>query len=99
MARTDSDKRLNLYRTVLKLSTSDECSSFFEDLCTEHELRIMAERLEILTLLRAGWTYRAIATELGVSTATVTRVAHALNYGTGGYKRIAPELGERVGAR
>ncbi len=99
MPRSDADKRQNLYRTILKISTTDECAAFFGDLCTEHELAIMAERLEILTLLRAGWTYRAIAQELGVSTATVTRVAHALNFGNGGYKRVASELGERLLAR
>jgi len=95
MSRTDAEKRQNLYRTILKLTTTDECAAFFGDLCTEHELRIMAERLEILSLLRAGWTYRQIAAELNVSTATVTRVAHALNFGRGGYKRVAGEL-ERV---
>lgn len=99
MPRSDHDKRMNLFRTILKLSTTDECAAFFGDLCTEHELTIMAERLEILNLLRAGWTYRAIAQELGVSTATVTRVAHALNYGTGGYRKVASDVLERVSVR
>lgn len=75
----------DLFKTVLKLKTVEECKKFFRDLCTIAELEAMAERWEVVRLLDQGVSYRNISNRTGASTATVTRVAHWLNHGTGGY--------------
>ena len=44
--------------------------------------------LELRTREDQGTPYARIATELQASTATVTRVAHWLNHGEGGYRLV-----------
>jgi len=79
--------RKALYQAIRKLKTVAECENFFSDLCTPNELDAMADRWEVARLLNRGVPYRDIYAKTGVSTATVTRVAKALTYGTGGYSR------------
>jgi len=43
----------------------------------------MAERWQVVRLLDQGMSYRQIYEETGVSTATVTRVAKSLRFGSG----------------
>jgi TrpR-related protein YerC/YecD len=66
--------------TALKNINSDnDIESFLKDLCTPTEIQAMEERWEVAKLLFKGkLTYRQIASELGTSTATVTRVARFL---------------------
>lgn len=52
--------------------------SFVEDLLTEKELKDIADRVQILRLLRQWKTQRAIAEELGISVTTVNRWAKVL---------------------
>ena len=68
--------------------SQEECLAFLEDLCTPLELRSMADRWRVAQLLNEGVAYRTIYERTGVSTATITRVARALSYGTGGYKSV-----------
>jgi uncharacterized protein YerC len=56
------------------------------------ELSEFANRWQIVKLLVEGNPYSTIAEQLSVSTATVTRVAHWLHSGTGGYKTVASAL-------
>ena len=58
------------------------------DLGTLSELQAWSERLEIARLLGKGWSYRQVAKETGASTATVTRIAHVLENGTGGLRGL-----------
>lgn len=81
-----------LYRAILKLKTVSECYKFFRDLCTLAELRAIAERFEVVQLIVQGVSYRTIARKTGVSTATVTRIAHWLYHGEGGYQIILKRL-------
>jgi len=74
-----------LFDAILMLQSREECYRFFEDICTVSELRAIAQRLCVATLLRDNVTYHDIAQELGASTATISRVNRALSYGTGGY--------------
>ena len=66
--------------TALKNINSDnDIESFLKDLCTPTEIQAMEERWEVAKLLfKRKLTYREIASELGTSTATVTRVARFL---------------------
>jgi TrpR-related protein YerC/YecD len=46
----------------------------------------MAHRWEVAQLLERGLPYLEIAERTGASTTTVTRVAHWLRHGEGGYR-------------
>src|SRR3954468_14783405 len=84
----------DLFEAILSLRTSEEAAAFFRDLCTLSELEAMAHRWQVAKLVDAGLPYQAVATQTGASTTTVTRVAHWLRHGEGGYRlaleRTAP---------
>ena len=81
-----------LYEAVLSLNTLEECHAFFQDLCTVAELRAMAQRLEVARLLDKGMIYNDILQRTGASSATISRVNRALQYGADGYKTVLPRL-------
>ncbi len=68
--------------------TDDDMQNFLRDVATLSELQALSERLEVARLLGKGMSYRQIAKETGASTTTVTRVAHFLENGEGGYRRF-----------
>lgn len=63
-------------------------ANFLRDIATLSELQAFSERLEVARLLGQGMSYRAISKATGASTTTVTRVAHFLENGEGGYRRF-----------
>ena len=75
-----------LMDTILKIKTKKDLYNFFEDVCTIKEILDMSKRLEAAKLLDKGDSYNEIIKKLEISTATLSRVSKALNYGTGGYK-------------
>ena len=75
-----------LFKTIGSLESRAETESFFRDLCTLSELEAMAHRWEVARLLEQGLPYLEIAERTGASTTTVTRVAHWLRHGEGGYR-------------
>lgn len=77
-----------LFKAILSLENIDECYQFFEDVCTVAELKSLAQRLEVARMLEANNTYGEIAAQTGASTATISRVKRALNYGADGYKIV-----------
>ena len=85
-----------LYRAVLALKDMDECRRFFTDLCTVAELRAMEQRLEVAQLLSEGRIYNDILVRTGASSATISRVNRALQYGADGYKTILPRLEDKA---
>jgi len=83
-----SDKDIEyLYRAVLSLDTAEECRAFFEDICTIKELYSMAQRITVARLLSCGKTFNEIVEKTGASSATISRVNKALNFGKG-YKTV-----------
>ena len=52
----------------------------------------MAQRLEVAVLLKEGITYQEISEKTGASTATISRVGRALNYGEEGYDIVLSRL-------
>lgn len=76
-----------LYLIISKLSTPDECKMFFQDLCTNKEIEQMAQRIESALLLKQGMTYNQVIEQTNISSATLSRVSRALQYGEG-YKRF-----------
>ncbi len=81
-----------LYKAVLQLKTENECKKFFRDLCTVSELSAMTERFAAVKMVNEGVPYREISKKIGSSTATITRVAHWLHHGKGGYKLVLERL-------
>ena len=75
-----------LFEAIVRLETRQEVEAFFRDLCTLPELAAMAHRWEVARLLEKGLPYLEIAQRTGASTTTVTRVAHWLRHGEGGYR-------------
>jgi len=86
--RPKNDKEKALSSAFLKLKTEQETANFLRDLLTIKEIEEFANRLEMARLLKKGWSYKRIAKEVGVSTTTVTRVAHWLFRGCGGYEKV-----------
>lgn len=87
-----TDQEEALYRAVLTLKTPAECRAFFQDLCTVTELKAMGQRLEVAQLLDRGMIYSEILERTGASSATISRVNRALQYGADGYKLVLPRL-------
>ena len=86
MAKKETRERSTaLYETIVKLKDVDECSRFFEDLCTPTELRAMEQRFDVAVYLQQGWVYLDILEKPGASSATISRVRRAmLEHGAGG---------------
>jgi TrpR-related protein YerC/YecD len=78
----------DLLQAVVSLRTLDEAERFFRDLCTISELEAMAHRWQVAKLLDRGLPYLEVAKEAHASTTTVTRVAHWLRHGEGGYRLV-----------
>lgn len=82
-----NNKEKALCAAFLKLKTEQDMANFLRDLLTIAEIEEFANRLEMARFLLKGWSYKKIAKEIGVSTTTVTRTAHWLYRGCGGYKK------------
>lgn len=65
-----------------------DLANFLRDVGTLSELQAWSERLEVARLLGKGLSYRQVAAQTGASTTTVTRVAHFLENGEGGYRHV-----------
>ena len=72
-----------LFEVILRLESVEDCYNFFEDVCTIKELTDMAQRLDAAFLLDAGANYQTVSQEVGLSTATISRVSKCLKYGAG----------------
>lgn len=80
------DTTHHFFMAILSLKNEEECEKFFSDVCTVKEIREIAQRYEVVKMLTAGCVYNDIAKKTGASTATISRVSRALQFGEGGYK-------------
>ena len=78
----------NLSRAFVGLKNEKEVFALLRDICTLSEMSAMAERLEVAEQVEKRVSYRTIAKNTGASTATITRVAHWLHNGMGGYHSV-----------
>ena len=78
----------HLFQAILTLKSTEECYSFFEDVCTVNELLSFSQRYEVAKMLREKKTYLEIAEQTGASTATISRVNRSLSYGCDGYQVV-----------
>ena|SRR5947209_5475463 len=77
-----------LCEAIASLRNANEAAAFLRDLCTVSELEAMAHRWQVAQLLEEGLPYLEISRRTHASTTTVTRVAHWLRYGEGGYRTL-----------
>lgn len=77
---------------VLQLKDREECYRFFEDLCTISELKAMAQRMAVARMLNQKEVYTDIVKQTGASTATISRVNRALQYGCDAYTMVFERL-------
>ena len=92
MQKESAEQDILLLDAVLALRYRDECRAFFQDLCTVAELKALAQRMEVAQLLDQGFIYNDILQRTGASSATISRVNRALQYGADGYKTVLPRL-------
>jgi TrpR-related protein YerC/YecD len=81
-----------LFEAITLLDNKEDCALFFRDLCTVGELEAMAERWEVAQLIDQGIPYRKIRELTGASTTTISRIAHWLRHGEGGYSKLLAKL-------
>ena len=79
-----------LFETILRLRTQEDCVAFFADLCTEKEVENMASRWAAAKLLMEGKTYLQVIEAVDISSATLSRVSRCVQHGTG-YTRMLRE--------
>ncbi|WP_055667077.1 YerC/YecD family TrpR-related protein [Desnuesiella massiliensis] len=77
-----------LFEAILSLKDKEECYRFFEDICTINEIKALEQRMQVAKMLKQKRTYLDIASTTGASTATISRVNRALNYGSDGYNLV-----------
>ena len=92
MQKETTTQETLLFEAILALRDREECRAFFQDLCTVAELKAMTQRLEVAQLLDQGLIYNDILQRTGASSATISRVNRALQYGADGYKTVLPRL-------
>lgn len=86
-----------LLKALISLDSADEAFALLQDLCTIREVREMAQRLQVASMLAAGEHYSHIQELTGASATTISRVSKALNYGADGYRSVLGKLGPPAG--
>jgi TrpR-related protein YerC/YecD len=89
-----NDATAALFDAVVSLESREDAAHFFRDLCTRRELEEMSQRWAVVRKLAENRSYRDIAAETGVSTATIVRINQWLKHGTGGYQAMLDRLGQ-----
>ena len=92
MTKKTTAKIAELMQAFSLLENQEEALRFFTDLCTPAELEAMADRWQVVPMVRLGIPYRTIHERTGVSVATITRIARCINLGEGGYSLIADRV-------
>ena len=82
------EMKKQLYKVIASLKNPDEVEMFLEDLCTCKEIDYMAQRVEAARLMLDGATYQQTIGQVGISSATLSRVNRCILYGNGGYNKI-----------
>ena len=88
-----NEKEKALVQAFAAIKHEEEAAALLRDLLTTAEIEEFSNRLEIARLLlEEDMSYQEIAKQIGTSTTTVTRVAHWLQRGCGGYWTILQRI-------
>ena len=79
------------FEAIMTLRSQEECSRFFEDICTIKELQSISQRMRVACVLDSGSNYLEVSEATGASSATISRVNRCLNYGSG-YRGVIDNL-------
>ena len=82
-----------LFEAILSLKDKQSAQEFFSDICTVNEILSISQRLAVASMLREEETYNEISKQTGASTATISRVSRALNYGEGSFDKVIKDIG------
>ena len=97
MAKTqENEKNTELYECILRLKDLDQCERFFSDLCSITELSAMEQRFMVAKMLHEGKVYTEICEQTHASSATISRVNRALNYGKNALREVFECMEERA---
>ncbi len=77
----------DLFRIIASVENKEDCKELLYDMCTDREIEKMAQRIAAARLLLEGKTYNQIIEQTDISSATLSRVSRALQYGKG-YKKF-----------
>lgn len=83
-----------LVKALLSIEDEQECVDFLEDIMTRKEMEDISQRILVAKMLSEQAVYNRIVEETGASTATISRVNRAYNYGAGGYAKILDRIKE-----
>lgn len=92
MEKWRTPKLKKLVKTLVAFDSDADMTNFLRDLCTLDELEELSTRWEAVQLLNKGMPYREVAEKTKLSTTTVTRIAHWLHHGEGGYETALKKL-------
>jgi len=81
-----------LFHAIRSIRSQEEAAYFFRDLLTLPEIEEFANRWQIVKRLVRKESYLKISKEIKVSTTTVSRVAHWLKSGMGGYAAVSKRI-------
>jgi TrpR-related protein YerC/YecD len=81
-----------LVKAFASLRTEEAAIALLRDMLTLAEIEEFSNRLTIAKLLTEELPYLEIAKQVGTSTTTVTRVAHWLYNGCGGYSSVLKKI-------
>ncbi len=79
-------KLKKMSQALLTIKNENDMLNFLRDLCTLEELEELSARWEAVQLIAKRMPYREVTKKTGLSTTTVTRIAHWLYHGEGGYE-------------
>ena len=82
-SKNKKERLVALYETISSTQSTLECKRLLEDLCTENELYVMAQRLHAAKMMMEGKTYVQIIEETGLSSATLSRISKCVQFGKG----------------
>ena len=90
MERTEKEQHMqSLYELIAGIQDPGDIEALLEDLCTRKEVENMAERVYAAKLLIEGNTYNQVMSQASISSATLSRVSHCVQYGKG-YSKLLP---------
>ncbi|MEE1185363.1 MAG: YerC/YecD family TrpR-related protein [Acutalibacteraceae bacterium] len=86
-SKVNGEMLADLFGVISSIKDEKECEALLRDMCTDKEIEKMAQRIAAARLLLEGKTYNQIIEATDISSATLSRVSRALQYGKG-YKKI-----------
>lgn len=81
-----------LYKLFSAIDDPKEAELLLRDILTPQELETIAERWQLIKALAKGMTQREVAKKCDVSISKVTRGAHELKYGKGGFRYFLEKM-------